>query len=158
MKPVLNLNCAANCSQNVDISALPEGRYLIQTNAMDSVGHALGSSPVQGFIVANHQPQITVAFTGKGIDLKSALTDRIEFDIDTHSTSVPLSGLEFHYKNSKGVETTKAINVVIPKMSMGWRTNLVPNDSYEIWMVGHVKTNQFDAVAETPHQTVTTKN
>lgn len=158
MKPVQNIACTANCNQSVDISSLPEGRYLVQSVAMSAVGKALGNSPVQGFIVANRQPQITVAFTGKGVDLKSTLKDRIEFDIDTHSTSVPLSGLEFHYKNSKGVETVKAVNVVIPKMSLGWRTNLVPNDSYEIWMVGHVKTNQYDVVTSTPHLTVRTQN
>ncbi len=157
-KPVLNVTCSANCEKAVDVSALPDGRYEILSMAMDSTGHMLAQSPTQGFIVANRQPQISLAFSGKGVDLKSMLKDRVEFSIDTTSTSVPLSSIEFHTLNAAGVETVKRANVVISNMSMGWRTNLVPNGHYDIWMVGHVKTNQFDIVTSTPHLSVETKN
>lgn len=155
---VINQSCAATCDQNIDVNALPAGRYEIQTTAMNAKGQVLGSSPRQQFYVANQRPQISISFTGKGIDLKSPLKDRIEFNLTTSTTSVPLSGVEFHYKNSSGKETTKTINVVLDNMTMGWRTNLVPNGAYEIWLVGHVKTNNYDIIAETPHMSVTTQN
>lgn len=157
-KAVLNQSCAATCEQNVDVNALPAGHYEIVTTALNSKGQVIGSAPHQQFYVANQRPSITIAFTGKGIDLKSPLKDRIEFNLTTSTTSVPLSGVEFHYKNSAGKETVKTINVVLDNMTMGWRTNLVPNGNYEIWLVGHVKTNAYDVVAETPHQSVVTQN
>lgn len=157
-KALQNITCATNCDQSLNISGLADGRYTIQTSAMDSVGHALGSSPIQGFVIANTQPQITLSSAGKGFDMKSPLKDRVEFELTSTSTSVPLSSIEFHRKDSSGVEVVKTATIVIPQMSMGWRTNLVPNGQYEIWFVGHLKTNQFDTVAETPHQLVQTQN
>ncbi len=157
-KSVQNITCAANCDQNVNISGLADGQYTIQTTAMDNVGHALSTSPIQGFVVANSQPQISLKFAGKGFDMKSPLKARVEFDLTSTSTTVPLSSIEFHYKDASGVEHKKAVTVVIPQMTMGWRTNLMANGQYEIWFVGHLKTNQFDAVAETPHQLVQTQN
>lgn len=157
-KAVVNTTCAADCSKSLDISGLSDGRYEIVSIALDKTGHELGHSPNQGFIVANKQPAISIGFTGKGVDLKSNLKDRVEFAITTSSTSVPLSSIEFHFKNAQGVEVVKQANVVINSMSMGWRTNLVPNGRYEIWMTGHVKTNSYDVVASTPHLAVTTLN
>lgn len=157
-KAVINQSCAATCDQAMDINALAAGRYEIITSAMNARGQVIGTSPHQQFYVANQRPNISISFTGKGIDLKSPLKDRIEFALKTSTTSVPLSGVEFHYKNAAGKETVKTINVVLDDMSMGWRTNLVPNGVYEIWLVGHVKTNAYDVVAETPHMTVTTQN
>jgi C1A family cysteine protease len=157
-KAVINQSCAKICDQNIDVNALAAGRYEIQTVAMDAVGHALGQSPNQQFYVANQQPHISLSFTGKGIDLKSPLSERVEFTVQTSTTSVPLSDLEFHYKNGAGKEVTKAVHVVLSDMSMGWRTNLVPNGQYELWLVGHVKTNNYDVMVETPHTTVQTQN
>ncbi len=155
---VISQSCAKTCDQNVDVNALPAGRYEIQTVAMDSVGHALGRSPNQQFYVANQQPQISLSFVGKGNDLKSPLSQRVEFIVKTSTSSVPLSDLEFHYKNGAGKEVTKAVHVVLSDMSMGWRTNLVPNGQYELWLVGHVKTNNYDVMVATPHVSVQTQN
>jgi C1A family cysteine protease len=157
-KAVISQSCAKSCEQNVDINALPAGRYEIQTVALDSVGHAVGHSPNQSFYVANQQPQITLSFAGKTSDFKSPVKDRIEFSVKTSTTSVPLSGLEFHYRNANGKEVSKAINVVLSDMSLGWRTNLVPNGIYEVWMVGHLKTNAFDVVTTTPHISIQTQS
>lgn len=158
-KAVINQTCEKTCEKNVDVNALPAGHYTIQTTAMDSTGHSLGASPIQGFFVVNQQPAISVSFTGKTNDLKGPLSDRIEFNVHTSTTSVPLSTLEFHYRNvATHAEVSKAVHVVLNDMTTGWRTNLVPNGQYEIWYVGHVQSNGFDVVAESPHMTVTTQN
>jgi C1A family cysteine protease len=157
-KAVLNQSCAATCDQTLDVNALPSGHYDIVSTAMNSKGQVIGTSPHQQFYVANQRPNISISFTGKGIDLKSPLKDRIEFALKTSTTSIPLNTVEFHYKNSAGVEKVKAIHVVLDDMSMGWRTNLVPNGIYEIWLVGHVTTNAYDVAVETAHVSVTTQN
>ena len=110
------------------------------------------------FYIANAQPTLGLTFVGKDVDLTSNLKDRIEFNVTATTSSVPMSSLAFHYKGADGVDHTKTTNVVMSAMSLGWRTNLGPNGKYEIWMVGHVKTNAFDKVVETPHVTVNTVN
>lgn len=157
-KAVINQSCAKVCDQNVDVNALPAGRYEVQTVAMDSVGHALGHSPNQSFYVANQQPQISLSFTGKNVDFKSPVKARIEFLVQTSTNSVPLSDLEFHYRDANGKETTKAAHVVLSNMTMGWRTNLVANGLYDVWLVGHVKTNNYDVMVSTPHVAIQTQN
>jgi C1A family cysteine protease len=157
-KPVWSGSCAANCEQTLDISKLADGQYEIEITAMDKTGQSLGTSPHQAFFVANQKPILALSFTGKAVDLSTALKNRIEFTITSKSSSVPLSSVEFHYKDGKGNEVVKTATKVLWNMSMGWRTNLVPNGAYEIWMVGHVLTNQFDVVTSTPHMTVNTLN
>lgn len=158
-KAVLSQSCSKVCEKNVDVNGLAAGHYTIQTTAMDKLGKTIGTSPVQGFYVANQQPQISVSFAGKnGLDLSAPLKDRVEFTVKTSTSSVPLSDLEFHYKDANGKEVSKAVHVVLNDMSTGWRTNLVPNGTYEIWYTGHVKTNAYDVAASTPHVTVQTQN
>jgi len=111
------------------------------------------------FYVANVQPVLSLSFTGKDADLSQDLKDRIEFNITAGSTTVPMSRIEFHYKGSDGVEKIRTANVVLSQMSMGWRTNTVPlQGRYEIWMVGHLTTNAFDATVETDHKSVNLAN
>jgi hypothetical protein len=69
-----------------------------------------------------------------------------------------MSSIEFHYRGADGVDVVRTASVVVNGMSMGWRTNLVPNGNYEIWMVGRVKTNAMETMVETPHKTVSVSN
>lgn len=159
LKAVLTKSCSANCDNKVDVSGLPDGHYEIEATAMDKVGKDLGHSARQSFVVANVQPQLSISFEGlNGTDLKAKLTDRIEFAINAKSSTVPMSNIEFHYKSANGIDKVKSASIVLSQMTMGWRTNLVPNDAYEIWMVGHVKTNAYDVSTESPHVTVQTQN
>lgn len=147
-------------NQSVDVSALADGQYWVQAKVMDASGHALGQSARQAFYVANEKPQLTLSFTGdSGTDLSKPLTDRIQVQVHPATSSrVPMSSVEFHYRGADGVDKFRAAATVLDGMLMGWRTNLLPNGQYEIWMVGHVATNQWDQKIETPHITVTTQN
>jgi C1A family cysteine protease len=149
---------AAECKSTFDSTKLADGRYEVQATAFDAHGGKLATSTTQFFYVVNHEPSLSLAFTGKGVDLSQPLSERIEFAITAHSSGVPMSSIEFHFKDSSGKETVRTAEVVLEQMTMGWRTNLIADGNYEIWMVGHVKSNGMDVKAETEHQTVTLKN
>jgi C1A family cysteine protease len=148
----------ATCEAAFDSTKLADGRYEVRVIATNAHGDQLGTSAKQFFYVVNQKPAMKLSFTGKDTDLSKPVSDRIEFSIDTQSSSVPMSALEFHFKNSSGKETTRVANVVLDQMTTGWRTNLVPNGIYEIWFVGRVKSNAMDATVETVHTKVTVQN
>lgn len=147
----------ASCTANFDSMKLADGRYEIQAVATNAHGDNLGTSTRQFFYVVNKAPTLSLSFKGK-TDLSRPVSDRIEFAITAQSSSVPMSSLEFHFKDASGKETTRVSNVVLPNMVTGWRTNLVPNGKYEIWMVGRLKSNSMDLNTESQHYTVTVQN
>lgn len=154
-----SVTCTSSCDQIVDVSKLADGKYEVSALALDKAGAKLGVSSHHILYVANAKPTLSLSYKGKGVDLGQPLKDRIEFDIATSSsTGVPMSALEFHFRGADGVDHKRTAQIVMNAMSMGWRTNVVPNGRYEIWMVGRLTTNGMDAVVETPHQTVTTQN
>lgn len=150
---------SGDCNALAETSQLPDGRYEIQALAMNEHGEKISASARQAFYVANQKPELKLSFIGtNGADLSKPLTERIEFLITATSSTVPLSSIEFHYKDSQGVDKVKSADIVLDQMTMGWRTNLLPNGNYEIWMVGHLKTNTTDSTVETAHQNVVLKN
>lgn len=94
----------------------------------------------------------------KGIRLDQDFKGRVEFDIEAISSTVPFSSIEFHRRNAEGKEEFRSASVVPAKLSMGWRTNTIPNGKYEVWYVGHVKTNKSDTVVESERVHVNVKN
>lgn len=159
-KVVANISCAsAKCEQDLDVSTLPDGRYEVQIFAMNNRGEKIGTSARHFFFVANNQPQMNISFRGaSSTNLNSPLRGRVEIEINAVSNTVPMSSIDFHRRGPDGKEEVKSASVVPSKLIMGWRTNLVPNGNYEIWYVGHVKTNSMDLVVESAHQTVNLKN
>lgn len=158
-KAIWSATCqAADCKAKFESAKVADGRYEIQAIATNAHGEKLGASTNQFFYVANQTPALSLSFTGARVDLKRPLHDRIEFAINAHSSTVPMSAVEFHFKNSEGKETVRTAEVVLDQMKMGWRTNLLPNGNYEIWMVGRLKTNTQDVKTETAHTQVRLEN
>ncbi|UYL09456.1 C1 family peptidase [Bdellovibrio sp. SKB1291214] len=157
---VASLNCAtANCAQDLDISALPDGRYEVQVYAMNSHGEKMGTSERHFFYVVNQEPTLSITFKGaNGTDLSKSLNGRIEVEVTSTSTSVPLSSIEFHHVGPDGKDSVRSASIVPNKLMMGWRTNLVPNGQYDMWFTGRVKSNGMDVVVESAHQKVNLKN
>jgi len=150
---------AENCVTNFDSTNFADGRYEVQAIATNAHGEKLGTSARQFFYVVNKAPTLDLSFQGNGgTDLNRPVSGRIEFAVTSQTSSVPMSSLEFHFKDASGKESIRVSNVVLNKMTTGWRTNLVPNGTYEIWMVGRVKSNGMDITAETPHSMITIKN
>lgn len=149
----------SRCGQDVDIRGLPDGRYEAQVIAMNQTGARIGASTRQFFYVVNQAPQLSLAFTGaQGTNLDREVKGRIVFDINTTSSSVPMSALEFHFKDTAGKETVRTAEVVLSHMTLGWRTPAVPNGAYEVWLTGRVKTASLDVRAESPHKTINVRN
>ena len=150
----------AQCENNVDVTAFPEGRYEVQAQAMDAHGASIGSSTRQFFYVVHQAPTATLTMKGHGgLDLGKDLKDRVEFDVtSTLSGTVPLSGMEFHFRGPDGVDNVRHSEVVPRDMTVGWRTNLMPNGAYEIWMKGVLKTDTLNLSVESAHYKVNTKN
>lgn len=156
---VWSANCeSATCEFPLDTTAFTEGRYEAQITAFDDVGQKIDSSIRQFFHVVNQQPTLEVSMAPQGTTLDKPLKGRIVFDVKTKSSSVPMSKLTFHYKNAQGEEKTRTAEVVIDAMTIGWRTNVIPNGTYEIWLSGAVKSNSMEVVQETTHYTVQVKN
>lgn len=159
---VFNQHCAAQTRCEVVTSAAPlaEGRYEVQAQAMNAKGENIGSSTRQFFYVVKAAPQASVIMKGHGgLDLNKDLKGRVEFDVTSDITgAVPLSAMEFHFRGPNGVENVRRAEVVIKNMTVGWRTNLVPNGQYEIWMRGKLKTDTLDLAAESEHKIVQLKN
>lgn len=147
-----------DCQMDFDSTALPEGRYEIQITAFDDVGQKIDASSRQFFYVVNQKPQIQISMTPKATAWDKVFSGRVEFDIKSQSSSVPLSAVVFHYKDSNGIEKTKTAQVVLDAMSMGWRTNIGANGTYEVWLTGAVKSNAMEVVQESTHYTVQVKN
>jgi hypothetical protein len=156
---VMTANCAgSSCDQNLDVSNLPDGRYEVQMIANNNRGEHIGTSARHFFYVVNQQPELLLTFGGKGTDLDSDLHGRIEMKIQATSSSVPMSSIEFHRRGPDGKEEVRTADVVPSKLTMGWRTNLVPNGDYEIWFVGRLKSNGMNAVVESARRNVHVKN
>lgn len=157
---VWTANCAgSSCEKKLDVTQLPEGRYEVQAIVTNSRGENLGSSTRQFFYVVPPKVSASISFKGHGVDLGKDLSKRVEFDVTSQvSTVAPLSGLEFHYRGPDGVEKTRHSDVVVPAMTIGWRTNLVPNGEYEIWVTGLMTTDDLKMAVESQHVRVRLKN
>ncbi|MBX3020209.1 MAG: hypothetical protein KF799_00910 [Bdellovibrionales bacterium] len=148
-----------HCAQDFDTTQWPDGRYEIYAIAFDSNGRELGKSHRQFFYISNTTPTLSLSFSGnKGLDLSRPLRERVEILVSASSSTVPMNSAEFHYRGADGVVHSRTASVVVNGMIMGWRTTLVPNGSYEIWMTGRLKTATQETVVESAHMTVQVAN
>lgn len=116
------------CQLTIDSTRLKDGRYEVyaQSNGKKSM--------VKEFFITNSSPETAVKFTGAGIDLNRPQKGRIEFDIEVKSTPYMPKEMDLIVKNEKDEVVKKNhANVVVSKMRMGLRTNLLPNGIYKLF-------------------------
>jgi C1A family cysteine protease len=149
----------APCGYSVDTLAMPDGKYEVETVAADSSGKTIAKSPKEFFYVLNSEPSLALTFkAANNLDLSKPVKARIEFLLSLSSSPVPMSSIEFHILDASGEETIKSSEVVVDQMKVGWRTNLVPNGFYKVWMVGKIKTTNQEFVVKTPTQNIQVLN
>ncbi len=144
----------SSCALTVPTNELPDGRY---EGAMQATHDGkLSVSEKRYFYVVNSKPEMKLTFSVKGADSTKPLTGRVEFNIDAISSPVPLTGLQLVAKQGDKVIYTKDADMVLPKMTMGWRTVFVPNGSYTLQLVGRVKSDKlsFETLSNTLNVTV----
>jgi C1A family cysteine protease len=148
----LSASCkGAPCGYNLDSTSLADGRYEVETVALDSTGKTLGTSAKEFFYVLNSEPKMSLFFKGAGtLDLSKPQKGRIEFVLSLTSTPVPMSSIEFHSIGPDGVEKIRSSEVVIDQMKIGWRTNTALNGIHKVWMVGKIKTTTSEFEVKTP--------
>lgn len=142
----------------LDTSALADGKYQIRVEAMDRNDRVLAQSTYQYFFVVNHEPELNISLNMVGVDVVKDLSGRIELEISAKTSSVPMTSYTFHYKNAAGKEVQRTTTAVANSMRAGWRTTVVPNGVYEIWMSGRLKSNSMDKVVESAHYKVNIRN
>ncbi len=144
--------------KQLDTRTLPDGKYEVAAEAAWGAKQ-ISTSNHQLFYVVNSKPTMSVSFDGtNGTNLNLPLRDRIEMAIRAPSTPVPMSRLTFHYMGPDKVDHTKFTDVVLSEVTMGWRTNLTPNGTYDIWFTGEVTTATKSYKVESAHKTVVVKN
>lgn len=142
----------------VETSMIPDGRYDLIAEAFDSGNKLMASSKPQYFYIVNKAPSLKISYKGYQVDLNKEIRGRVEFEVSTESSSVPMNSLEFHYKDETGKEVVRETNYVLSEMRLGWRTGQLPNGKYEIWMVGKVNTKGVSVNVESEHKIVNLKN
>lgn len=161
-KIVSEISCSqkTECNEVFNIASLADGRYEFESTAYNDKGTMLGKSERKFFYVANKTAKLTIKVTAKdAVDLSQPLSNRIEFNIATTSSTVPMSSVQFYYKSIQtGKIGRKTAHVVPNPLVMGWRTNSVPNGKYEIWWKGQVLTNQKESSVESSHYQVVIQN
>lgn len=126
----------AACSLALGTRNLPDGRYEARISATHD-GKVSSSEP-RYFYVVNSKPAMSLSFSPKGFDAARPIKDRVEFNITANSSPVPLAGLTLVVKQGDKVIYTKGADMVLPSMTMGWRTPYVPNGSYTVQLIGNV--------------------
>ncbi len=146
------------CTAPFDSATLADGTYQITTTAIQA-GQKLGTSRPATIYIINGRAQMQISFSAApGTDLSKTVSGVAEFDINAPSSPVPMSSVVFHAKNSDGTVYTRASQMTLPKMRMGWRSSRAPNGPVEIWFTGHIKTAAGEQVVESSHQTISVRN
>jgi C1A family cysteine protease len=132
-----SVTCAGSaCSMSLLSRNLPDGRYEGTVTATHD--GKTSASDSRYFYVVNAKPSMTLSFEPKGFDASGPIKDRVEFNITANSSPVPLRSLTLVVKQGDKVVYTKGADMVLPSMTMGWRTIFVPNGAYTVQLVGHV--------------------
>ncbi|MGE3260679.1 MAG: C1 family peptidase [Bacteriovoracia bacterium] len=149
---------ASSCNLQVDTTKMPDGRYEATVSA--SHGGKTAKSEPRYFYVVNKQPEtISVSFAPKsGLNLAAPIKERVEFDVNAVSSSVPFTGLQLIVKKDGKVVYTKGADMVLPQMTMGWRTPTVPNGTYQISIAASIQSNSQKYEAVSNEFTVTVQN
>jgi C1A family cysteine protease len=149
------------CSAAFPSTQFVDGEYTVQGVLMNSGTQPADESDPHYFYIANKTPQLKVDLqpdSSAGTDLSKPVTGRIQFVIDSQSSTVPLSSVTFHYKGPGGVSGSKEAHTVTQPMTLGWRTNPVPNGEYEVWLTGHLDTNEKQNHVDSEHLKLTVQN
>ncbi|WP_413290289.1 C1 family peptidase [Bdellovibrio sp. HCB337] len=159
-KSIWSSSCQGKaCGVNFDSTQFADGRYEIQATSQNANGGKIANSVRHFFYIVNQKPELKLSFTGAdGLDLNKPLSERPEFLVNVPAMAVPMSSIQLFIKDSKGKVTVKSSEVVRNNMKIGWRTNFVPNGTYEVWMVGKLQSTGMDLMTETPHKTVKVYN
>ncbi|MBI2522619.1 MAG: hypothetical protein HYV97_19520 [Bdellovibrio sp.] len=144
------------CLASFDTVAMAEGKYEIYAS---SETEPTLKSMIKSFVVINSVPTMSLSFKPSGFSMQQPLKGRVEFDVSTRATPVPMQTLEFLVVDSaERIVAKKVYDVVLPSMKLGFRTNSLPNGEYDIFFRGSIPSGEKTYVTESTHERVTFKN
>lgn len=143
---------------SIESTAFADGKYQVVAESLNDKDSVLLTSKPQYFYVVNKSPELVISFDGYRVDLTKEIHGRVEFVVKTHSSSVPMSQVQFYFKDPTGKVEVRSTEYVLEEMRLGWRTGQLPNGLYEIWMVGKINSKGVQAQVESEHKMVTLKN
>jgi hypothetical protein len=154
----MTLSCeSTHCDLPLATAQFPDGRYEASLAVKTAKGTV--NAEKKYFYVVNKRPeQLALSFQPKGVDLTKPVKDRPEFDITATSSSVPFTSLDFVAMKDGKVANVRSSDIVLPQMTMGWRTTAVPNGVYDIFLVGKITTGNTEYKVESNHFTITVQN
>lgn len=145
-----------NCISTLDTTHLADGKYelIAEANGAKKI-----TSVLRSFSVLNSIPTMTISFEGAGVDLSKPLKDRIEFNVATSSSPVAIQKIDFIVHDEKGQFVTKrTTDVVLEKMKLGFRTNVLKNGKYEFFYRATIRVGEKDYSVESTKFKVQTQN
>ncbi|MEO5667468.1 MAG: C1 family peptidase [Bdellovibrionota bacterium] len=141
------------CSVHVPFDALAEGRYDVVAR-VERAGKATIASQHEQLAVVKSEPRGDLRL----IDVPATLSARVEFKVKASASPAPFQKLTFHARGPNNSVIEKHIDTVLADMTLGWRTNLIPNGNYEIWISAEMDVSGQNFAQESAHQTVTVTN
>jgi len=138
-RAITSLSCiqsgTAACVSALDTTALEDGRY----EMIAKTGASNAFSQVRSFYVVNHAPtNLTINYTGADVDLTQPVTGRIEFNIQTTTSSVPFHSITMLVRQNGKILAQRTTTVILPSMKLGFRTNTLPDGDYELLFRGEM--------------------
>ena len=117
--------------------SLEDGRYEL---VAQSASNPAMRSHARGFTVVNHVPEMSITFrSADGTDLTRPVKGRLEFFVDTMTSSVPMQKVDLVVTKLDGTPVTKrTTDVVLPNMKLGFRFNSIPDGDYLIFYRGYL--------------------
>ncbi len=150
-----NLDCTqatkTNCVAAME-KGIPDGEYEVYAQK------GTKRSVYQRLFVVNKAPGASIKVLTTGVDLAN-LKDRIEMDVITATTSVPLENIELIVEDMSKKEVYKRKQGdVLSQMKIGFRTTNVPNGTYKMYIRGNITVKGKVYSTESAKMTITIKN
>ena len=123
--------------KSLNTLGMEDGKYeLVAVSEKDSKVKSM----VRGFTVSNTKPQMSLSFqSADRTDLTKPVKGRLEFDVTVESSPIQLQKIDFMVTKLDGtLVTSRTTDVVLNKMSIGFRFNGIPNGDYLIFFRGYL--------------------
>jgi len=134
-----SLSCSGQkCDFTIDSSKFEGG--LVQASIQVKNGSLLTDrSEVKYFHVLNSAPKnMSLKYSAKDINLAQPVSGRIEFNVESLSSPVPYTELEFIVTQNGKVVRDHISRNIADHTVLGWRTPTVPNGQYQIQLLGKI--------------------
>jgi C1A family cysteine protease len=126
-------SCSAKeCSLSLRTNNLPDGKYELIAKSDAAQLHRY-------FYISNQAQKFNLDVKPQNFNAAGPVKDRIVVDVNiSHEGKVPLQQIALVYQTVDGFTKERWTETVSDQMEIGWRTNMVPNGKYRVWIRAQV--------------------